>query len=296
VTPIRPGAAVIPFAVPEVVQLVDSTNRYLADLVRAGLADGSQVPEGYAVVADYQSQGRGRLERRWEAPVSSAVLCSLVFRPGLAFEELHLTAWAVALAAVQACREIAGIELSLKWPNDLMALKEKSGQGGPLARAGGEQKVAGILSEIVRSVGTTGPRSEQLDKQSAVVVGIGINVNWPPGWPPEDTEDPELASIAARGTALNRLAGLEVDRCALIGSLLVCTGAMNAKVATKQGRRELASLYRLACSTVGREVKVELANEAVVGTALDVDDAGRLLLSTGAGIRTITAGDVVHLR
>jgi len=283
--------------VPEVLPLVGSTNRYLVDLVRAGLADGSQVPEGYAVVAEYQSQGRGRHERRWEAPPGSAVLCSILFRPGLGFEQFHLTAWVVALSAIEACRETAGVELSLKWPNDLVALEATSGQGrrGSSARTSGAKKVAGILSEVVRS-GTASDAATELDTESAVVVGVGINVNWPRGWPPEDTDDPALASIAAHGTAINRLSGLEVDRFALVGRLLRCAGAMNARLATGQGRRELASHYRRACSTIGREVRVDLAEEAVVGTALDVDDAGRLLLATGACIRTISAGDVVHLR
>ena len=62
----------VPFLVPERLQVVDSTNRYLVDLARAGLSDGSQVPEGYGVVADHPTAGRGRLSRTWEAPPGPA--------------------------------------------------------------------------------------------------------------------------------------------------------------------------------------------------------------------------------
>jgi len=278
---IGPSAgAPVPFAVPERLQLVDSTNRYLADLVRAGVVAGSEPPAGYAVVAEQQSAGRGRLDRRWEAPAGSAVLCSILFRPDLAVEQLHLTAWAVALAATQACRETAGVELSIKWPNDLLV---------------GERKLGGILSEIVAA----GPSANAPDaprRPPSVVVGLGLNLNWPSAWPPEGSKDPELASIAAHGAALNRVVGHEIDRDELTAGLLCSAGKWNEELASKEGRLRLSSAYRRSCSTIGREVRVELADETVFGTALDLDDAGCLLVSTGTCLRTIAAGDVVHVR
>ena len=271
----------VPFAVPERLAEIDSTNRYLGDLVRTGLADGSEVPEGYAVIAERQSKGRGRLARTWEAPAGSAVLCSILFKPELVPDQLHLTAWAVALAAVQACREAAGVASSLKWPNDLVCA---------------ELKVAGILSEIVPGAATTVPAGSAVQAPASVVVGIGINVNWPPEWPPTGSRDPELASIAARATALNRVAGREIDRVELARKLLAHAGSWNTWLETDYGRRSLASEYRRCSSTIGREVRVEMSNETVSGRALDVDDSGCLLVSTGSCIRTISAGDVVHLR
>ncbi len=288
----------VPFAVPERLAEVDSTNRYLVSLVGAGLPDGSQVPEGYAVVAEHQSEGRGRLGRRWEAPPGTAVLCSILLRPDLRPEQLHLAAWAVALSAARACRATAGVELSLKWPNDLV-----SGASGAGAEAGPrpghdetERKVAGVLSEMVPARAGEGPDGRDAGRPGGIVVGIGINVNWPVDWPPKDSPDPELVSIATRATSLNRLAGREIDRSELVGRLLRATGARNAMFASPEGRHALASEYRLACTTIGRQVRVELGDETVTGTALDLDDAGCLLVTTGACIRTISAGDVVHLR
>src|ERR1039458_2396496 len=141
----------VPFAVPERLQVVDSTNRYLVSLVAAGLPGGLEVPEGYGVVADHQTDGRGRLGRSWQAPPGTAVVCSTLLRPDLGPEQLHLATWAVALAAVRACRATAGVELSLKWPNDLIA-----GAGGagaeverPPRRAGAEPKDAGVVARIL---------------------------------------------------------------------------------------------------------------------------------------------------
>ncbi len=74
-----PGGRPVPFAVPEHLEVVDSTNRYLLDLARAGLDDGSEVPEGYAVVAERQSEGRGRLKgggKRRQVPPCCARSCS----------------------------------------------------------------------------------------------------------------------------------------------------------------------------------------------------------------------------
>lgn len=291
------GQEPIPFAVPERLAVVDSTNRYLARLVD-GPAGGAELPEGYAVVADHQTDGRGRLGRRWVAPPGTAVLCSVLLKPDLGPEELHLAAWAVALAAVRACRASSGVELALKWPNDLIAGTAGTGETPePLrGRQGAVRKVAGILSEILP------PRTEDDADRPAgrgprgIVVGIGINVNWPAGWPPEDATDPELASIAAGATSLNRIAGHEIDRDELVARLLAATGSLSAILSSPAGRRTIASQYRLRCATIGREVRVQLGDEIVTGRALDVDDAGCLLVSGAACIRTISAGDVVHVR
>ena len=300
----------VPFAVPERLAVVDSTNRYLVSLVGTGMPDGSEVPEGYAVVADHQSDGRGRLGRRWEAPPGTAVLCSILLEPDLGPEQLHLAAWAVALAAVRACRVVAGVELSLKWPNDLIAgpgAGSGSGSGSgpgaggtrvepPAGHAGTEPKVAGILSETLPPRAGQGPGGRVAGSPGGIVVGIGLNVNWPGDWPPVDSQDAGLASIAVGATALNRIAGRRIDRDELVGELLRSIGTWNVMLASPEGRRAVASEYRGGCATIGREVRVELVDETVTGKALDVDDAGCLLVSTGACIRTIHAGDVVHLR
>lgn len=265
------------FAVKERLEVVDSTNRYLVDLISAGLADGGEVPEGYAVTAERQTAGRGRLGRRWEAPPGSSVLCSMLFRPLLVAEQLHLVTWAVALAAAAACGEVAGVEPTLKWPNDLLI---------------GHRKVAGLLAEVVAGRQAAPGRA---DGPVGLVVGIGINVNWPDGWP-EQSGDRQLASDLAEATSIGRAAGQVVDRHALTTCLVERTGERYLALGSARGQSELASAYRRRCSTIGREVRVQLADETFTGTAADVDDGGHLLVDVGTCLRAVAAGDVLHLR
>jgi BirA family biotin operon repressor/biotin-[acetyl-CoA-carboxylase] ligase len=255
-----------PFAVPERLGSVDSTNRYLAELAADPARD---LAEGYAVSAEVQSAGRGRLGRAWAAPAGSSILLSILFRPVLEPAEFHYVTWAVALAAAQACGELADVDARLKWPNDLLVV---------------DRKVAGLLAEVVPTAGGR-----------ALVVGIGINVNWPVAWPPEQG-DAELAEIARRATSLNRLAGRPVDRSALEGRLLELSGHRSAQASTSSGRASLATAYRARSASIGQAVRVELAGEHFTGVARDVDDAGRLLVEVGDHVRTVAAGDVVHVR
>jgi BirA family biotin operon repressor/biotin-[acetyl-CoA-carboxylase] ligase len=113
------------------------------------LATAAERPDRSVLVADHQTAGRGRLDRRWEAPPGANLLVSLLFRvvPPSPSELVRR----VALAAVDACRLVAGVDVALKWPNDLLL---------------GEQKLAGILAE----------RNGAGD----VVAGMGLNVGWAP--------------------------------------------------------------------------------------------------------------------
>ena len=249
---------------------LDSTNRYLLDEARAG------APAGLVVVADHQTAGRGRLDRRWEAPAGTNLLASVLLRPSLAPEELHLCTVAMALAARAAVAEVGGIEPVLKWPNDVMV---------------GERKLAGILAEAV---------------PGAVVVGIGVNVAWPPpdGEPGADQVPAELGHASslwreARGPG-HRVGpdpGGRPDPGVLLEVLLGVLEPRLDDLAGPDGRRRLAADYRRACATLGRAVTVSLpGGEAVTGTALEITAEGHLLVDLGPGVRTIAAGDVVHLR
>ena len=103
---------------------LDSTNRYLIDEARAG------APGGVVVVADRQTAGRGRLDRRWEAPSGSALLVSVLLRPDLLPTHVHSTTMVAAVAASDACDEVAGFRPLLKWPNDVLITGSSPSPGG----------------------------------------------------------------------------------------------------------------------------------------------------------------------
>jgi BirA family biotin operon repressor/biotin-[acetyl-CoA-carboxylase] ligase len=143
---------------------------------------GDADPEGAAVAADVQTEGRGRLGRRWEAPAGRAILCSVLLRPEPPmplWPELSLVA---GKAVADALRAETGIDASLRHPNDVVV-------------AG--RKLAGLLAEAQRG---------------RVVLGIGVNVNQTAEELPVDTPKPP--------TSLRIELGRELERAPLLAAIL----------------------------------------------------------------------------
>ncbi|HSJ56877.1 MAG TPA: biotin--[acetyl-CoA-carboxylase] ligase, partial [Anaerolineae bacterium] len=163
---------------------VTSTN----DLARRLAGDGAA--DGTVVIADYQTAGRGRLDRRWLAPPGSSLLFSLVLRPPLASHQAQWLTMACGLAVLDAVKATTGLELGLKWPNDVVA---------------GGTKVAGILAELELQPGTP-------CRVDYAIVGIGINVNLAPGDLP--------AELPVPAASLSSLTGGNVSRLSLLVALL----------------------------------------------------------------------------
>lgn len=213
-------------------------------------------------MADRQTAGRGRLDRTWEAPPGSALLLSVLLRPDLLPTHVHSTTMAAALAACDACEEVAGFRPDLKWPNDVVM------RG---------RKLAGLLAEAEL-------KGETVD---AVVVGMGLNVNW-------DKPPPGLEDIAI---AASEVAGRPVDRDALLEHFLDRLEEHYSALVEPGGWRGTLLNYRRSSATLGADVRVELADETFTGRAVEVTGEGHLLVKTPSGeVRRIPAGDVVHLR
>jgi BirA family biotin operon repressor/biotin-[acetyl-CoA-carboxylase] ligase len=242
--PVTTAALAPPFSELRWFAELDSTNRYLLDAARAGTR------AGVVVVADHQTAGRGRLGRAWVAPPGASLLMSVLLRPDLAVERRHVLVIAAGLAMAEAVEATTGVVAGLKWPNDLLV---------------GDRKLAGILAEA------TG---------DALVVGIGINVEWHdvPG---------ELAEIA---TACNLEGGRPTPRRTLLDEFLVRYGARLGDL--DEARRA----YEARLVTLGRTVRVERVDGPMVGVARAVDAAGRLLLDVDGRTEVVAVGDVVHLR
>jgi BirA family biotin operon repressor/biotin-[acetyl-CoA-carboxylase] ligase len=214
-------------------------------------------PEGVVIVTDHQRRGRGRRGRTWTAPPGSALLASVLLRPPLPPVAASLATVAAALAAADACRDVAGVIAGLKWPNDLVV----DDRGGTAA------KLAGLLAESL----VEGKRLV------AVVVGMGCNLK-----------------VAPAGAAcLDDLAGRPVDRDELLASWL---DHLEMRYPSPSGAGALLDDYRRRCTTLGRTVRVELADETFEGRAGDVTAYGHLLVETAIGTREVTAADVHHVR
>ncbi len=231
-----------------------STNADVMALVRAG------APDGTVVVADHQTAGRGRADRRWEAPPRSSLLVSVLLRPPAATAALCTTA--LGVAAVDAVAAVAGVSVRLKWPNDLV----HPGRGDA-----SDRKLGGILAEADWSDA----------HRPAVVAGLGLNVNWP------DELPGELRDIA---TALNYVAGRDIDREALLVELLTSLDVV-------YGHPMLVDAARERSATIGTRVRVTMADGELVGAAVGIGDTGHLVVVDDAGVtHHVVVGDVVHLR
>jgi BirA family biotin operon repressor/biotin-[acetyl-CoA-carboxylase] ligase len=210
--------------------------------------------EGLVVATEHQVAGRGRLDRTWETPDRAALTFSVLWRPQRPGAEWPWLPLVAGIATVGALRG-HGVEAGLKWPNDVML---------------GDHKLAGILAERVET--PTGP---------AAVLGIGLNV---------DQTREELPVGTA--TSITLATGAAPDRTGLLASLVT---RLHQEYAAWQagGGASLRAAYLDACVTVGRQVRVSLpGGDELVGTADDVDPAGRLVV---AGT-PVAAGDVVHVR
>lgn len=234
---------------------VGSTNTWMADAARRG------APDMAAVVARHQSAGRGRFDRTWEAPPDSALLLSVLVRPGddLPPRHWHLLNLAMGLAVT----DVAGPATQLKWPNDV------------IVSARGDRKLAGILAEAMHP-------------ERVVVVGVGCNRARPPELSPVLSEraiwlDEINVLIDAR-----RLAQRVLTSFAEWRGMLEAGGAATT---------ELLDEYRRRCTTIGRDIEVEMAGHTLNGRAVAIDGDGHLHVVDASGeSHVVNTGDVVHAR
>lgn len=231
---------------------IGSTN---AEVARRA-ADGA--PEGLLVMADEQTAGRGRQGRRWQAPPGTSLMLSLLLRPTAAPERRALLPLLAGLAMAEACEPlVSGAQLSLKWPNDLLA------DGG---------KCAGILVEA--------------SAPATIVVGIGINVDWRRVERPAELAD--VISLSEIGRGL-------VDRWALLPPLVARIDERYRGWCARPD--DFLPAYRERCATLGARVRVDRVDGSMLGgTAERVTDTGALIVADDAGEVEVHAGDVHHLR
>ena len=235
------------------ITVLESTGSTNADLL-AALAEGA--PEGTVIAAGGQVSGRGRQGRDWESPPGTSLSFSVVLTPPS--ERAGFVPALTGVSVARAIRGLTDLDVSLKWPNDVLV-------------AGG--KVAGILAEGGRA---------------GLVVGCGINVSVPADELPVAT----ATSLAASGADVSRARLLitALEQLAAANELWR-EAAYNAQGAG------LLDTYRTLCATIGSDVRVTLPDGSVLeGLAEAIDDDGRLLLVTEAGGRPLTAGDVTHVR
>ncbi len=229
---------------------VDSTNAVARTLAEEGAAAGT------VVWALRQEAGRGRWRRHWESPEGN-LYCSAVLRPTVAAAMAGQLAFVAALALADAVEELApGLELGLKWPNDVLANR---------------RKISGILLESSVTSGGALPW---------VVLGTGLNlVSHPDGTPYPATD-------------LKAESGREVRPAAALEAYVAALDDWLARW-LRDGFNAVRHAWLDRAVGMGGPLVVRLHSEALSGRFHGLDGGGALVLETADGERhLVSAGDV----
>lgn len=232
---------------------VGSTNDVALEMAKAGC------PHGTVVTAKSQAAGKGRLGRRWwDKPGESALMSILLHWPeGL--KTAHRCAFVASIGAAEGIEEACGLQVKLKWPNDLMV---------------GGRKVGGILAEV-----------SIVDQQTAVVAGIGINVL-------QSEFPPDIPGVAS-SLFLESGAGCQID---ILAEKIAKSVLQECDAYHEQGFSGILNRWRRRMHGVGRQAEVVLGESTIAGTILGLDDEGRLLLrGTDNEVFTMAAADRVRV-
>jgi BirA family biotin operon repressor/biotin-[acetyl-CoA-carboxylase] ligase len=235
---------------------IDSTNTYAKKLALSG------APDGTVVVADCQTAGRGRMDRRFQSPKGKGIYLSVLLRPSLPPERLMVVTALAGVAVCQAVEQVCGLKPGLKWPNDPVL---------------GGKKLCGILTEM-------GMEGES-GRLQYLIPGIGLNV----AQQPEDFS-PDVAEIA---TSLLQVTGAPVSRAALAAAEIEALDRVYTALQAGDLSDYLAA-YRRDCVNLGRTVQLiapDGSRETVTAVGID-EDFGLMVRDAAGRVRTVRSGEV----
>lgn len=250
----------------EVVAETGSTNSDLAERADdPGLA-------GTVLIAGSQRAGRGRHARVWQTPPGQLAISVAVAVPAGSENRIGWLSLLTGLATADAIAAVAAAPVRLKWPNDILAAGPEGG------------KLAGILAEY-RPLTGGGSAGGGTAGGGMAIIGAGINVDF----------DGDAADGEFTAASVSQLAGGHIDVTELAAAYLNALSDRLAAWPSDPG--VLLTGYRKASATLGKQVRLLLpGGTEVVGTAVDVDEQGRIVVDGPGGRVTAAAGDVTHLR
>jgi len=227
------------------------------DIAKKMARDGAE--EGTIIIAESQTEGRGRKGRSWVSPRDGGVYLSIILRPKLVPSRVLQISLVAGVAVIKAIKSVAPLKPKMKWPNDIII---------------GGKKVGGILTEM----------SCELDGVNYIVLGIGINVNTPAYLLTKLTE-----GVA---TSLAEECGEDISRVSFVQCLLTEFEDIYDKFLTT-GFCPIREEWKAMNNTIGSRVKISEAEGEIEGEALDIDEEGFLLVRKENGdVKKIISGDV----
>jgi len=249
---------------------IGSTQERARELAREGALHGT------LVISKVQRGGRGRLGRQWGSP-PGGLWMSLVLRPEVPVRFAPRITQTAAVGVAKALWGF-GVEARIKWPNDLLVLKDGEPEG----------KICGILAEssaehVPVAAKRTGPVPDD-SRLDFVVLGVGLNANL----------DPADLDVPHRGVAtLRSELGRDVDLVELLGAIL---SKLEDELEKIEDFDAVLDDWRALNCTLGRLVRVERFGELLEGRAADLTPEGALLLETPEGTVELFEGEIEHLR
>lgn len=218
-------------------------------------------PSGTVVLADRQTGGRGRRERKWESKPGENMLMSVLLRPSVRSEVAPRFTIAAAVGVYRAMVMHAVRDVRIKWPNDIVI---------------GHKKLAGILLEC----------SATVDGIKHLTVGIGLNVN-------TETFDGDI-----RDTAVSMLSatGRRMDREQVTADVLNQLEPLFDMCETDTGFSELMEEYTRASAVYGKRVTIVQETGTRQGTVTGFDALGRIEMDSDTGEHLVFDSGDVSLR
>ena len=233
---------------------LDSTNTYLKRL-----AQEEVTANGTVIIADYQTAGRGRMERTFQSPAGKGIYLSVLLRPEVPAERLLPVTALAGVAVCNAVERVCGIRPGLKWPNDPVI---------------GNRKLCGILTELVTAQ----------DGTLSLVLGIGINVAQTLG-----DFSPDVAEFA---TSLELSLGRPVSRAEVIAAVLEELDGMYVALCSGDLSVYLEA-YRRDCVNLGKTVQLIGPSGREIAEAVAVDEQFALVVRDCKGTeKTVRSGEV----
>jgi len=237
-------------------QETDSTNLRAKSLADRG------APEGTVVIAESQTEGRGRRGRTWFSPAGEGIYVSVILRPALSPNEASRLTLLAAVAAAETLLHLTSLSVRIKWPNDIMVRGKK---------------LAGILTQV----------STEMDAVDYIVVGLGLNVNTPLKHFPADLRNSATSIQAEMNGPFPRIRLLR---------LYLERFEDRYEMFKQSGFQPILERWKELSDIIGKRIRVDLLNHYCTGEVLDIDQDGILILREQDGtLQRILSGDVTLL-
>jgi BirA family biotin operon repressor/biotin-[acetyl-CoA-carboxylase] ligase len=237
----------------EVFAEIGSTNTYL-------LNQSAPPPGRFRVaLAEHQTDGRGRMDRRWHSPASSGVCLSLAYTFAETPENLPCLTLAVGVGIAQALEKLGARGIGLKWPNDIVVR---------------DGKLGGILTETRSQPGNT------------VVIGVGINIDLR-----STSKADSIVSQFGYASDLASCMSQLPDRC-VVSAAVIEALFNSASAFEQQGFAPFFEIWDRYDWLRGQRVSVDVPDGQATGTCEGIASNGALILRTGSGRQHILSGSV----